>query len=291
MYIVWYIRRQDSLAVSQKQEGTKWIDNSLAYGHELEPIPTYKDLTKEASIYLDYLTKYETLSTTFGKEKVLVNIFEKDRLLENDIVIDFCSVINLPLNSEYTYPGRINESIPRVTQMFLHKTRKFFDEYSIEKKFLTRTSINLDKKSKEKYLPTKEQARNFYKNFKESNDKLFFKIYGFNGNLFKEDWDQYPDKIEKKDITFDELNMIYASVIKKMAEEIELWRSKEKKSNSIDDEKEIKPLFQLSNHFEKRNDYYSALKVMEKALEIRPNGPFILKKIEEYKNELHGNKI
>lgn len=55
VFIVIYLRRQDLLAISQKQEGTKWIDNSVAYGHEPAALPT--QLTTYAKFYLDFENK------------------------------------------------------------------------------------------------------------------------------------------------------------------------------------------------------------------------------------------
>ena len=45
-------------------------------------------------------------------------------------------------------------------------------------------------------------------------------------------------------------------------------------------------LREIALAFEKDGNTKTALLIMEKALELRPNGPFIKKKVEEYKLSL-----
>lgn len=288
--VVLYLRRQDSLAVSQKQEGTKWIDNSLAYGHDLEPLPSYSSLTNEARLYLDYLTRYRTLVSVFGKDNVIVRVFEKDKLLNKDIVTDFCSVIGIKDLSGFSLPGRVNESISAICQIFLHKTRKYFPEHSLAKRILTQTAVRQDK-GKDKHLPSKQVAKDFYSNYAESNVTLSKEVFGVDKDLFADKWDMYPDSIVREDISVDELSKVYANVITDISEELEMWRNKFKSQDKGADESLLDDLRKLAISFEKQGDYNNALRTMKIALKVRPDGPFIKRKIEEYKGNLNEKDI
>ncbi len=76
--VILYLRRQDALAISMKQEGTKWIDCATAFGHELRALPS--TLTPLAQRYLRFDDKVKRWADAFGKENLVLRIVDRSRL-------------------------------------------------------------------------------------------------------------------------------------------------------------------------------------------------------------------
>lgn len=211
--IIIYIRRQDSLAISQKQEGTKWRDNSFVYGHELKALPL--KLTPEAKAYLNFYEKIQKWSKAFGEKNIKVRIFEKDRLHNGDAVEDFTQVVGIQDYDKLQHVERVNESIARIPQLFLHQTRNYFVEDTPQKDFLVQEVVKLDFDKKDKLLPSQAEAISFYKQFKSNNQKLNeWLALSDKPFLFDDDFSHYPDKCNGSELSNDEIIEIFHKVIK-----------------------------------------------------------------------------
>lgn len=280
VYVVLYLRRQDSLAISQKQEGTKWLDNSVAYGHELKALPS--ELNYYSSNYLDFYKKVKLWSSIFGKNNVIVRIFEKDKLLGGDVVKDFSDIIGLRDYSEYEPAGRVNESIGKIEQLFLHKTRPWFNEGSVEKNYLVKSVLSEGIGSGGKLLPSRQEAFDFYERFLAGNKRLDKEFSKYQGELvFSTDFSMYEEKSNAEDFSEDEMLTIFSKVIKSIAEENEsLHKVADRDSVAF-------WLRDMATRLESDRVDLSLI-LMEKALEFKPHGPFIKKKIEQYKGMLQG---
>nr|WP_145924031.1 hypothetical protein [Halomonas elongata] len=270
--IVVYIRRQDSLAVSQKQEGTKWIDCSLAYGHELSPLP--KKLTKEAERYLNFYDKLNSWAKFFGEENIIVRAFDPNKLVGGDAIKDFCSTVGLHIDEGEGFRsiGKVNQSISRKKQIFLHKTRPFFPERTPAKDLLTRSVVNIPLEDEDKFLPTRREALAFFDKFKKQN-KLLEEKYGDSESLFSEDFSMYPEsELKSRDMDDEEFLSIWYKVMESISEKI-----KDMSQSEIELSK------RLALKIEKKNPQ-AALELM---LHAKRNGgkktPFIDKKIKQYR--------
>lgn len=271
--IVLYLRRQDSLAISQKQEGTKWIDNSVAYGHDLCALP--QSLNYYSSNYLNFYKKVKLWSDAVGKSNVIVRVFDKEKLLNGDVVDDFCDLVGLYGIKNLEKVGRVNESISRKRQLFLHMTRKYFNEHSPEKHRLVERVLKLDISDKEKLLPSRQEAESFYTSFLESNNALKNEFLDeFEGALFSEDFSMYPlysnegfSNIEKEDF--------YIKLLQELLSEINLLQQ-------MNDKDKMADWFRDRALEAEKTNIKLALKLMIRAKSLRPSGHFINKKIEHY---------
>lgn len=279
--VVIYVRRQDSLAVSQKQEGTKWVDNSVAYGHELSALPIH--LNYYTNHYLNFFERIDAWKKVFGENNVIVKVFDKEKLLNNDVVDDFCNVVGLKVDASFSRVGHINESITRKKQLFLHYTRKYFDENTPEKHSLVKRVLSLDIDDKEKLLPSRKNAMEFYNKFTVSNSRLASVYLNTSEKeLFSNDFTMYPVESNEK-FTEEEINQVYIALIKSLLAEVNAVKQELKDDNLAEQYRD------MALRVEK-NHPYVALKLMSRAHALKPEGPFILEKLNAYKKAINKNK-
>jgi hypothetical protein len=214
--LIFYIRRQDLQAISQKQEGTKWPDCSAAYGHDLSALPL--KLKPVARRYLNYDKRIGMWADVFGDENTLIRVFEKKKFHKNDLICDFCNIIGIEPD-DYTMPEVTNESFARESQLFLHQTRHAFKEGSSEKKFLVNAIRAYDNKiiDRRKLLPSKEEAQVFYDQFRASNESLNRRFAITEEDcIFDEDFSMFNDEADHDGLDLKSINKIYSFVIKRM---------------------------------------------------------------------------
>lgn len=214
--LIFYIRRQDLQAISQKQEGTKWPDCSVAYGHDLSALPL--KLKPVARRYLNYHKRIGMWADVFGDENTIIRVFEKKKFYKNDLICDFCNIIGIDADN-YVIPKATNESFARESQLFLHQTRHAFKEGSPEKKFLVNAVRAYDNKivERRKLLPTKEEAQAFYAQFRACNESLNnrFSITD-SACIFDEDFSMFNDDVDHDGLDLKSINKIYSFVIGKL---------------------------------------------------------------------------
>lgn len=272
--VILYLRRQDSLAISQKQEGTKWIDNSVAYGHELSALP--KELNYFSKNYLNFYDKAKLWAKTAGKSNLIIRILDKEKLVGGDVVKDFCHLIGADSIKGFEDVGRVNESIPRKKQLFLHLTRPFFPENTPEKHQLVDFVLNLNSDDSQKLLPSKIDAKAFYQKFSVSNAQLKNEFFPeIEGDVFSNDFSMYSD-ISNENYSERERLEFFSLVVKNLLAENEVLR--DSLSNS---DKMANWYRDLALKIE-AYDLKAALELMRKAKAHRPKGPFIKSKIDEY---------
>ncbi len=275
VFVIYYVRRQDQLAVSQKQEGTKWRDCSIAYGHEISALPT--KLSIPAKRYLQILPRYKLLEKTFERNYVKLQVYKRSKFLDNNVVKDFCFLLGIKDFSDFIFLDDIQVSISKPKQIFLHQTRPYFPERSIEKETLTKAIKSLKLEGDhEKLMPPRDEAIGFYNQFKDENIELNKYLTGEEKDLFDDDFSTYQDSVEV--IPFDQelLHETYASVIRLLGEELHFWRNKDSSGLTI-----VDWLRDTALSLEK-TDIDTAWKLMEKALDLRPNDPFIKRKLDDY---------
>ncbi len=94
VHVVSYIRRQDRHAVSHHQEGAKpyrEVEGEL-WGHSPTALPTH---TAAQDLYLDYDRRLGLWADVFGDAKMIIRVYDRSILKNNDIFADFLSVIGL----------------------------------------------------------------------------------------------------------------------------------------------------------------------------------------------------
>ncbi|GAA0856951.1 hypothetical protein [Aliiglaciecola litoralis] len=86
--IIMYLRRQDRHFISHFQQGYKYLHSTARtfYGDHL------LDEIKHSPYYANYLNYYDKVrlwADSFGKDNIVVRVFEREKLVARDIVTDF----------------------------------------------------------------------------------------------------------------------------------------------------------------------------------------------------------
>lgn len=179
--IIVYLRRQDEQAVSHHQEASKSGKNPemLLYGTEPYAIPTYAN---QHDYYLDYHKRISLWADVFGDDNMIVRVFEKSHLKDNDAVSDFFSILNLPKPKQSIY--RLNESNSLAKTKVNHLLNAHMGN-SYLRRYISEHLYNEGKPM----IPSKDKARKYYDHFRESNKKLEERF----GVKFNENFEKYPD--------------------------------------------------------------------------------------------------
>jgi len=151
---------------------------------------------------LDQRFNYEKLlgrwASVFGDENIIPRIFSRKELLDGDIKKDFVSLLGWNWN-DFEDVEMFNESMSAEAQKFLLEINKFLPRFIGNKMNENRGDIGrcVSKNFPGKgLLPTRQEAENFFKIFKDSNEKVRQKWFPEKKELFEVDFDKYPEKKE-----------------------------------------------------------------------------------------------
>lgn len=262
--IIVYLRRQDKLALSFKQQAAKCsvpklMLSSCLCGHSASALP---ELTDDLKKYLDFESKIKIWCNIFGKESVSLRLFEKNNLIDGDICSDFPRIINLPYSLESI---RVNEGVSRLYSLCSHLLINLdYPSVIVDK---VRSKINRDSC---KVMPSKKEAQEFYSVFENKNHTLF-DWFGLEQS-FDGSFEDYPDESNYK-FTEEEFNSILG-IISTLSYKADYLTEKE-----IDIVRDSALLLE-------KVDLKKANSLMLIANRFRPHGGFIREKIEYYKSLL-----
>jgi len=144
-------------------------------------------------------------ANVFGDENIIPRIFSRKELLDGDIKKDFVSLLGWNWNDFEDVENR-NESMSADAQKFMMKINKVLPRFIGNKVNENHGSIgqhvhkNFNGKG---ILPTRQVAENFFKIFKDSNEKVRQKWFPEKKELFEVDFDKYPEKKESFDGNFE----------------------------------------------------------------------------------------
>lgn len=182
--IIVYIRRQDKQIVSLYQQRSKKHrpPSNFFYGNEPTAIPMYN---KNLDYYFDYNKRISKWGDVFGDDNIIIRVFDKKTLYKGDIVSDFCNLLNIK---------NITSSMKKNVSNGFEKTKVSHLMSSLGMRNDLRKIINQNLDNNGKLMPSKEEAKNFYLRYKESNKKLNerFKI-NKSEYIFDEDFSMYSD--------------------------------------------------------------------------------------------------
>jgi hypothetical protein len=224
-----YLRRQDGMAISQKAQGAKTIQSAKIFGNSPFPLP---ELGKGVMEYLEYDRKIENWSDYFGKDNLIVRVYERPKLINGDAVTDFIASSGIPITAE---PLVLNESLGEQSTLFLHLLRYSGVPHSVIWPLLKSRRIEMS--GGERSLPSRAEAQAFQSNFDVSNKKLFDMLNLSEG--FDESFDQYPSMstLPAIDFSFAERNLrIIVSILEEVVNDhsMTLFRATSEKLKQSD---------------------------------------------------------
>lgn len=163
--VIVYIRRQDAHLVSHYQEGAKPFRQSEyeLWGNVVTPLPEFTPVHLR---YLDYSSRLGLWEDVFGRDSLIIRVFEPDRLVHSDSFCDFISLLGLDCE-QFELSPRSNQSVGFLKSKFGHFLNEKLAGNDALKKYL------FDQLSDEgKYTPSLEQMKIYYSHYFDSNKRL-----------------------------------------------------------------------------------------------------------------------
>ncbi|WP_165735328.1 glycosyl transferase family 90 [Pseudoalteromonas sp. C8] len=194
VHIIAFLRRQDKLARSFKEQSAKTVTyksnpGSILMGHSPEPLP---EVTIKVLEYFDFSKKIKLWIDSFGSN--YVKVFDFDVVKKEGLCRFFSKVIGLPFELNEV---KVNESLALNQNRYWH----LFAQFGLNDKQLSDLK-KIIKPNKNKVLLHKEDALSFLNVFDESNKKLS-KQLAYKSNFFDNEMGDYEDgefKVKPLDI-------------------------------------------------------------------------------------------
>ena len=239
--------------------------------------------------YYNYDSLLQRWSKTFGRKNVFPKIFDPKLFIEGDLIKDFLGFISIVDIEILQFFNNANESLTPFGQELLRLNNLYNQTDNNNKSIFSKDFIY--QKTNELFVgkgctPSQEEAEQIQEQFKITNQKVSKKWFN-KDELFILNYDKY----KKIELEKEEKNMLKNIFYKKDIELIEnifstngvsafskLNTNLKANSNSAD------ILRDVALSFESINDIQTAQRIMYQAYLLRPNGPFIKQKLEEYTN-------
>ena len=199
--IILYIRSQEDLLLSLCSQETKNAD------------PTYnaKESKPENSSRFqmyEYKALAKAFMNTFGKENLILRLFDKNEFYKGDLIKDFLHIFNLDLDESFTLPPNQNEGLDLLGFELLDAINKHFDTYSWSPNgrsayipFDIQGSFFNSKDPALKFMPKKEIYKAYIEYFEESNEWVRKEFFPHKDRLFpKKDLSNYKENYELKEM-------------------------------------------------------------------------------------------
>lgn len=186
--VIVYIRRQDELAVSR-------------YSTMLKAGMTHEMLISDSSeneYFYDYWRFLDRWASVFGRDRLIVRLFEKGELIGDSVITDFCEVTGVP--SLAHKDRRENPSLRPQYQEFLRQMNirlleKDTDPDGPVRARLMRTALTKLGGGRGQ-MPSRDEAEGFYRSFSESNERVRKRFFPERATLFNEDFSGYPEEAQ-----------------------------------------------------------------------------------------------
>jgi len=183
--ILCYCRRQDHLLQSVYQQ----IIKSPSKNPQKMPISAFVMDTNYLKKW-DYFQKLKEWEEVFGREAIIIRVYEKNQFYQNDLVRDFLHTIGLEFTSSYQIPTEKQSNIglePDAIEL-LRIVNVTIDDPKIKKYILNLIQDMNEKRIGETYSILSPRERvNIIRFFEESNQSIARKYLGReDGKLFLE---------------------------------------------------------------------------------------------------------
>nr|WP_321509806.1 hypothetical protein [uncultured Hyphomonas sp.] len=195
--IIVYFRRQDRVQVG--------LLSTRAKSGETKLTPLIPGTREGPAYYFSYDQIYDRWATVFGEESVCAGLYEDAVEAHGSIVGDFCERIGISLEGKVE-PQYVNQSLSREGVHFLLALNALIEEKKIDISSETRRVLvnEITSLYEGNFYPiNRQQARDFYNRFSESNETLRMRVFPDRpAPLFDEKFSQYPVDIPNGELDF-----------------------------------------------------------------------------------------
>ena len=259
--VICYLRNQVDMALSNKAQGAKTNQSALLFGNDyFNPLPK---IDRNIYEYLDYYSKVQLWKKFLPSADIVIKEYARDKLVNSDSVFDFITTTGIPI--EPVAMG-VNESIGSILTNILHGLRRNGVEPAYIWELFSKDYFQ--DLGGEKQLPSKDEALKFISRFDESN-KALKEEFGIDLAL---DIEKYPNNRIVQEVTSEDIYTVLAPIINQLMltnnnQTVDLIRDAAILIEDIDTKKS-----------------YRLLKI---AHTLRPNGPYIKKKLNQVEKKLN----
>ncbi|HEF9714813.1 TPA: hypothetical protein SB130_001344 [Campylobacter coli] len=232
--VICYIRDANEMLRSLLSEAIKWEEiDSFELKEEKEE---YKLGYKKNLFHFHHICNHkQTLQwwgEVFGKENLIVRLFDKNEFYQGDLLKDFIHSIGLEWDDEFIIPPKQNESLDLLGIDLLRRINKFLPLFCNNARNIFRGDLHhfavkhfTSKDSHLKFQPPKEVVQSYIDYFEESNEWVRKEFFPHKERLFsKKDLTDYKENYELKEMKpeyWDKIAEFIADIVKKKNKIIE----------------------------------------------------------------------
>ncbi|HED6644032.1 TPA: hypothetical protein R5214_001329 [Campylobacter coli] len=208
--VICYIRDANEMLRSLLSEAIKWEEiDSFELKEEKEE---YKLGYKKNLFHFHHICNHkQTLQwwgEVFGKENLIVRLFDKNEFYQGDLLKDFMHSIGLEWDDEFIIPPKQNESLDLLGIDLLRRINKFLPLFCNNARNIFRGDLHhfavkhfTSKDSHLKFQPPKEVVQSYIDYFEESNEWVRKEFFPHKERLFsKKDLTDYKENYELKEM-------------------------------------------------------------------------------------------
>ncbi|WP_052781518.1 coiled-coil domain-containing protein [Campylobacter coli] len=208
--VICYIRDANEMLRSLLSEAIKWEEiDSFELKEEKEE---YKLGYKKNLFHFHHICNHkQTLQwwgEVFGKENLIVRLFDKNEFYQGDLLKDFIHSIGLEWDDEFIIPPKQNESLDLLGIDLLRRINKFLPLFCNNARNIFRGDLHhfavkhfTSKDSHLKFQPPKEIMQSYINYFEESNEWVRQEFFPHKERLFpKKDLSNYKENYELKEM-------------------------------------------------------------------------------------------
>ncbi|CAH1208424.1 hypothetical protein PAECIP111891_03217 [Paenibacillus allorhizoplanae] len=126
--IILYVRRQDEYYISTRSERAK-----VGFPNRISVTNCISDTCLNDSVFLEVANYYKLInrwSKAFGKENMIVRVFEKEKLYKNDLFSDFLNIFGIEMNNTFEITKNLNETLSLEKVQLLQQLSQYLVSYS-----------------------------------------------------------------------------------------------------------------------------------------------------------------
>ncbi|HFU2807143.1 TPA: hypothetical protein ACH5NL_000472, partial [Campylobacter coli] len=196
--IILYLRNQADLMVSMGSQDIKSFTNSDI----TSTLPSQCHITSNVFDFKNIIQKY---AEVFGKENLIVKLFDKNEFRDGDLLKDFIDAIGLEWDDNFIIPDNQNETLDLIgfklgKRINSHlKNRHERDLHGMTWPFYSLYFCSKDKALK--FMPKKEHYQIWNDYFEETNEWVRKEFFPHKERLFpKKDLTNYKENYELKEM-------------------------------------------------------------------------------------------
>ncbi|MCV3538171.1 hypothetical protein L8Y19_03550 [Campylobacter lari] len=226
IFIILYIRNPADLMISFSSQDIKNAHQYISY--ETSPEKHFKKYN------FDYKWICESWGEVFGKENLIVRLFDKNEFYQGDLLKDFIHSIGLEWDDEFIIPPKQNESLDLLGIELLRRTNKSCKH--LLPSTISGAYLCTSKDPHLKFQPPKEIMQSYIDYFEESNEWVRKEFFPHKERLFpKKDLSNYKENYELKEMKpeyWDRIAEFIAYIVKTknqtIADKINIVQNKDK---------------------------------------------------------------